>query len=77
MDRLWEESGYQKMYLGEWHTHREPRPVPSGIDIFGWASIARRRQNAPWMLFLILGQTELRLWTIYKGEAKELIPNAE
>lgn len=77
MDQLWDESGYQKMYLGEWHTHRESRPVPSRIDTFGWTSIARRRQNAPWMLFLILGQTELRLWTIYKGEVKELRSNAE
>lgn len=77
MDQLWEESSYQKMYLGEWHTHQETRPVPSGVDTSGWLTIARRKQNAPWMLFLILGQADLRLWTVYRGRIKELTLDAK
>lgn len=77
MDQLWKESSYQKMYLGEWHTHQETRPVPSGVDTRGWLTIARRKQNAPRMLFLILGQADLRLWTVYRGRIKELTLDAK
>ena len=76
MDALWEDSGYQKMYLGEWHTHREPRPAPSPVDTSGWKSLAKGKQNTPWMLFLILGQQELRLWTIDGQSVKELVKDA-
>jgi integrative and conjugative element protein (TIGR02256 family) len=77
MDNLWEQSGYQKMYLGEWHTHREAYPLPSCIDTSGWRKIARKKQNSPWMLFLIVGQREFHLWTVSQGVIKELIPHAE
>lgn len=73
MDALWEESGYEKMYLGEWHTHREPRPTPSSVDTSGWKRLAKSKQNTPWMLFLILGQQELRLWTVDGQSVKELV----
>ncbi len=77
MDQLWEASGFTKMYLGEWHTHCELKPKPSMVDMLGWISIARRRQNSPWMIFMILGQSELRLWTYYDGNVRELSENAE
>lgn len=77
MDRFWEQSGYQKMYLGEWHTHREDYPIPSVIDICGWVKIAMKKQNSPWMLFIILGLKSYRLWTVDKGVIKELIPYDE
>lgn len=76
MDQLWEESDYRKMYLGEWHTHPEPIPSPSTVDIWGWKSIAKRRQNTPWTLFVILGQQGFRIWTVEDGRVKELISNA-
>ena len=28
MDRLWEQSGYKKSYLGEWHTHNPVSYTP-------------------------------------------------
>lgn len=73
MDQLWEESGYRKMYLGEWHTHPELIPSPSRVDVCGWRSIARKKQNTPWVLFIILGQQTLRFWTIDNGLVRELI----
>lgn len=72
MDQLWKESGYRKMYLGEWHTHSEFVPSPSRVDIRGWKSIARKRQNTPWALFIILGQQTFKIWTIDCGVVKEL-----
>lgn len=76
MDQLWKESGYRKMYLGEWHTHSEPIPSPSKVDIGGWKSIAKKEQNSPWMLFIILGQCTFRIWTVDKGKVKELTLSA-
>lgn len=72
MDELWESSGHKKMYLGEWHTHREARPHPSSIDTQGWKKIAAKKQNSPWMVFLILGTKQMRLWTVHDGKTKEL-----
>lgn len=72
MDQLWEESGYRKMYLGEWHTHPEAIPSPSKIDICGWKSIAKKRQNTPWTLFVILGQQTFKIWTVEDQVVKEL-----
>lgn len=77
MDQLWEESGYRKMYLGEWHTHPELVPSPSRIDICGWKSIARKRQNTPWSLFIILGRQFFKIWTIEGGVVKELTLDAQ
>ena len=72
MDQLWEESDYRKMYLGEWHTHPEAIPSPSRIDICGWKSIAKKRQNTPWTLFVILGQQTFKIWTVEDQVVKEL-----
>jgi len=77
MDKLWEESGFEKCYLGEWHTHKEACPQPSGIDIRGWKKISSKKQNSPWMLFSILGQKKMRLWTIHNDEIRELTHYAE
>ncbi|WP_159448068.1 Mov34/MPN/PAD-1 family protein [Papillibacter cinnamivorans] len=77
MDQFWEQSGYQKMYFGEWHTHREDYPIPSTIDTCGWKKIAKKKQNSPWMLFIILGLKSYRLWTVDKGIIKELVQHAE
>ena len=77
MDQLWAESCYQKMYVGEWHTHCESVPSPSWIDTSGWKARVKKTQNTPWILFLILGQQSLRLWTVDAGVVKELSLNAK
>lgn len=73
MDLIWESSDYRKMYLGEWHTHDEPCPTPSWIDSTGWKRIARRQNNSPWMLFVIIGSDNIRMWTVDRGEIEELV----
>ena len=75
MDDLWEASGYEKMYLGEWHTHNTPIPAPSKLDIREWKKATSRHHNTPFVLFLIVGKREARLWTINAEElqvAKEV-----
>lgn len=60
MDQLWEESGYRKMYLGEWHTHPEAIPSPSRVDICGWKSIAKKGKTHPGHYLLFWGNKLLR-----------------
>jgi len=67
MDKIWENSDFETLYLGEWHTHREDYPNPSQIDICNWRKIACKGQNSPWMLFIIVGMSEYRIWTIDNG----------
>lgn len=73
MDSIWKSSGYRKLYLGEWHTHDEPYPIPSWIDSSGWRRIARSKNNSPWMLFVIIGTVHIRMWTVDEGKIEELI----
>jgi integrative and conjugative element protein (TIGR02256 family) len=51
--RAWRRLGRTVDYLGEWHTHPESLPRPSGIDRSEWSRLTRLRTNE--LLFLILG----------------------
>lgn len=51
----WNASEKTMDYLGEWHTHPEINPSPSGIDINEWTKITKR-QTKP-MVFMNLGMT--------------------
>ena len=64
MDTLWENSGYEKMYLGEWHTHNTSTPTPSIKDLHEWKRCVEKKKNTPNVLFLIVGTKAARLWTI-------------
>ena len=48
-------------FIGEWHTHPEPRPTPSAIDLHSMADCFRKsRHQLAGLLMLILG-TEVSL----------------
>lgn len=51
--RKWRASKQTMDYLGEWHTHPEAHPMPSGKDYSEWAKICTSAQKP--MLFLIIG----------------------
>lgn len=53
--------------LGEWHTHPESAPKPSGTDIKGW-HLFNKDRNGQRAIFLIAG-TE----SIWSGELKILL----
>nr|WP_253894420.1 Mov34/MPN/PAD-1 family protein [Myxococcus xanthus] len=74
MDARWTASGGTCLYLGEWHTHPEPWPSPSGVDINDW----RRRLNedsfeGDSLLFLIIGMDGMNAWEGLR-HARRIVP---
>lgn len=52
--RRWKESGETLDYVGEWHTHPEDEPSPSGVDLRHWREITGASSRP--MVFLIVGR---------------------
>jgi integrative and conjugative element protein (TIGR02256 family) len=63
IEKAWRASGGTRTYLGEWHTHPEPYPTPSGTDRRDWCRKLRHDQYFARLLFLIVGTTEIRGWS--------------
>lgn len=61
-------------YLGTWHTHPEPTPTPSIIDLKDWHSCCERNPDRK-LIFIIVGMShfcayhrlEKKFMRIYKG----------
>ena len=51
----WWTSGGHTDYVGEWHTHAEPVPRPSFLDVREWARVAREQRSHATMLGIIVG----------------------
>jgi len=51
--KMWSKSKRTIDYLGEWHTHPEQNPSPSGLDVNEWKKLMVARKFS--MVFLILG----------------------
>lgn len=68
VDRLWKKSRGTCVYLGEWHTHPEDFPTPSGtIDLPEWARIAKEAHfEQDFLLFLIVGRKRINAWELSK-----------
>jgi integrative and conjugative element protein (TIGR02256 family) len=63
LDRAWAASRGTSVYLGEWHTHPEPTPSPSQIDLKDWNRRLRADiVEAPFILFVIVGQKHVCAW---------------
>lgn len=63
IDARWASSGGTCQYLGEWHTHPEPVPHASFVDMADW----RRRLRADvfdgdTLHFVIVGTEAIRVW---------------
>ena len=72
MDRLWEQSGYKKSYLGEWHTHNQRRPIPSLIDCNNWKNISKRQHNFNQQFFIIIGTMCSGIWMTEDGKIQKI-----
>ena len=46
-------------YLGEWHTHPEDHPQPSGLDRSEWNRLSAQRRDKRLMLAVIVGRKSL------------------
>lgn len=63
----WEGSGGTVRYVGEWHTHHQDYPRPSGLDRTEWNKLSRKRADGRPMLAVIVGRKSLFV---------ELVPHA-
>lgn len=69
VDRAWALSQGTRNYLGEWHSHPEDHPLPSGVDRENWVELGQKVvRTQPTLFFAIVGRKETKLW--------ELVPTA-
>lgn len=68
--RRWRESSHTMDWVGEWHSHPEPFPTPSGIDLRSWKGMTTTR-GAP-MVFVIVGYNSLWVGLAVPGLAKPI-----
>jgi len=63
IESSWRKSEGRCNYLGEWHTHPEMYPTPSGQDIKNWKEILSSRIfSSLYLYFVIVGTRETRIW---------------
>lgn len=55
----WTASQRTVRYLGEWHTHPEDHPHPSGLDRSEWSRLAVQRRDKRPVLAVIVGRKSL------------------
>jgi integrative and conjugative element protein (TIGR02256 family) len=55
----WNASGGTVRYVGEWHTHPQDYPTPSGIDRTEWNKLSKKRADGRPMLAVIVGRKNL------------------
>ena len=59
----WKQSDGRCLYLGLWHSHPEPVPSPSTVDIEDWKrALVNGKYEGNSLLFLILGTSEICCW---------------
>ncbi|MBB3196881.1 Mov34/MPN/PAD-1 family protein [Roseateles terrae] len=59
--KTWSDSRGTVRYLGEWHSHPEDHPIPSGIDRSEWKRLAFERKDKHPFLAVIVGRADLRV----------------
>lgn len=64
IEKAWVESAGTCQFLGSWHTHPEPAPTPSAIDIDDWHRSMRQdvHEGDCAFFFVIVGTEEIRCW---------------
>ena len=54
-------SGGRAIYLGTWHTHAEPDPAPSAVDLDDWRACLRANRGRP-LAFVLVGTEKTRVF---------------
>ena len=62
----WKISQGTVRYLGEWHTHPEDYPRPSGLDRSEWTALSSKRLDKRPMLAVIVGRKNLYVELVAK-----------
>lgn len=52
----WSRSQGTLDHMGEWHTHPEPRPQPSRIDLYEWGRLCSTKRHP--LVFVIVGTVD-------------------
>lgn len=71
--RLWQSSAGTTRYIGEWHTHPQDIPTPSGIDLDEWQKLAKVRADKRPLLAVIVGRRALHVELSHGNGSRELL----
>lgn len=78
VDRAWNASRGVYTYLGEWHTHAEPVPSPSGLDERERIRTLETAQCSHPIFFVVLGTERARIWEAASlDDIQEIHPTGE
>ena len=73
-DQAWSNSRGTRHYLGEWHTHPEPVPKPSQVDLMNWKRLlANYRSDPDPLYFVIIGTEVICAWQGHKSGVIEIL----
>ena len=74
--QTWLRGERQVDYLGEWHTHPQTVPIPSGIDRAEWCKLVLQRREKTTLLTVVVGTKDLRVELVdhVRHEVLESIP---
>lgn len=71
--RQWRQSAGTTRYIGEWHTHPQDIPAPSGIDLNEWRKLAQKRADKRPLLAVIVGRHGLHVELVHCNGYRELL----
>jgi integrative and conjugative element protein (TIGR02256 family) len=75
VNRAWAESGGKTIYVGEWHTHPEPKPTPSSDDHkLLWDMLLDTKMHIDFLFMIIIGTQECLVMMNHKQNANLKIP---
>jgi integrative and conjugative element protein (TIGR02256 family) len=61
--KAWADSKQSEQYLGEWHTHPERMPTPSGVDRSDWERLLKETVcEHDVLFFVIVGTRSVCAW---------------
>lgn len=72
--REFEVSGHKRIYLGEWHTHPESKPIPSFTDISSIREIFDKSKIVIEGVFIAIVGIETIYWGFYNGNYYSIKP---
>lgn len=71
--RLWRSTAGTTRYIGEWHTHPQDIPSPSGLDLEEWLTLAKARADKRPLLAVIVGRHGLHVELAHGSGHRELL----